>query len=272
MTQKEKADRFVALHQRGGVFLFPNPWDGGSARLLEHLGFEALATSSAACAATFGWRDQKITREQALAHIRQIVQATDLAVAADLENGFAPESAAVAETIRLAAEAGAVGGSIEDSTGDKAKPQYELSFAVERIAAAVAAARKLPFHFTLTARAESFLHPNPRLDDTIKRLVAYEQAGADVLFAPGLPDLNAVREVCAAVRQPVNFMVGIKGKSFTVAELAAAGVKRISFAASLYRAAMAGLFHAAHEIKDHGTFNYLDTMLTSAQTNEFLRE
>jgi 2-methylisocitrate lyase-like PEP mutase family enzyme len=177
----------------------------------------------------------------------------------------------VAETIQLAAEAGLVGGSIEDSTGDKTKPLFELSFAVERIAAAVSAARALPFHFTLTARAENFLH-GKGLDDTIKRLVAYEQAGADVLFAPGLPNLAAVREVCAAVRKPVNFMVGIKGKSFTVPELAAAGVKRISFAASLYRAAMSGLFNAAQEVKGSGTFNYLETNLTSAQFGEFLKE
>jgi 2-methylisocitrate lyase-like PEP mutase family enzyme len=271
MTQKEKADRFQALHQGKEVLLFPNPWDGGSARMLESLGYRALATSSAACAATLGRRDGKITRDEALAHCRQIVQATNLPVAADLENGFASEPAAVAETIRLAAAAGLVGGSIEDSTGDKAKPQYDLNHATERIAAAVSAARALPFHFTLTARAENFIRDNPNLDETIKRLVAYEQAGADVLFAPALPDLAAVREVCAAVRKPVNFMVGIKGKSFTVVELATAGVKRISFASSLYRAAMAGLLNAAREVRDSGSFNYLDTMLTTAQLNEFLQ-
>lgn len=271
-TQKEKANRFVALHQRPGVFLFPNPWDGGSARMLAHLGFEALATSSGACAGTFGKRDGKITREEALAHIRQIVQATDLPVAADLENGFASEPASVAETIRLAAEAGVVGGSIEDFSGDKVKTQYDLEFAAERIAAAVSAARALPFHFTLTARAENFIRGNPDLDDTIKRLVAYEKAGADVLFAPGLPDLTAVREICGAVRKPVNFMVAIRGKSFTVAELAAAGVKRISFASSLYRAAMTGLWNAVEEIRGKGTFNYLDSIMTTPQLNEFLKD
>ncbi|HLP78752.1 MAG TPA: isocitrate lyase/phosphoenolpyruvate mutase family protein [Candidatus Paceibacterota bacterium] len=271
MTQKEKADRFAALHERSGLFLFPNPWDAGSARMLEHSGFEALATSSAACAATLGRRDGKISRDEALAHVRQIVQATNLPVAADLENGFASGPGEVAEIIRLAADAGAVGGSIEDSTGDTATRQYDLSLAVERIAAAVSAARALPFHFTLTARAENYIRGNPNLDDTIKRLVAYEQAGADVLFAPALPDLAAVREVCTAVRKPVNFMVGVRGKSFTVAELTAAGVKRVSFAASLYRAAMTGLWNAAHEIKNSGTFNYLETSLTSAQFNEFLK-
>ena len=270
MTQKEKADRFQALHQSRDVLLFPNPWDGGSARLLENLGYRALATSSAACAATLGRRDGKITRDEALAHCRQIVQATNLPVAADLENGFAVEPTTVAETIRLAAAAGLVGGSIEDSTGDKDKPQYDLSLATDRIAAAVSAARALPFHFTLTARAENFFQGNRDLDDTIKRLVAYEQAGADVLFAPALPDLAAVREVCSAVRKPVNFMVGIKGKSFTVAEVTAIGVKRISFASSLYRAAMSGFLNAAQEISASGSFNYLDTTMTTAQLNEFL--
>jgi len=272
MTQTEKANRFRALHQRDGIFLIPKHWDPGSARTLERLGFEALATSSAAFAATLGRHDGKVTREEALAHIRQIVQATNIPVAADLENGFADEPAAVAETLRLAAEAGLAGGSIEDSTRDKTKPLYDLAHATERVAAAVAAARALPFPFTLTARAENFVRSNPSLDDTIQRLLAYERAGADVLFAPGLPDLAAVREVCSAVRKPVNFMVGVKGKSFTVAELAAAGVKRVSFAGSLYRAAMTGLLNAAREIKGAGTFNYLEQTITSAELSPFLQD
>ena len=210
MTQIEKANRFRALHQRDGIFLIPNPWDAGSARILERLGFEALATSSAAFAATLGRHDGKVTRDEVLAHIRQIVRATNIPVAADLENGFADEPAAVAETIRLAAEAGLAGGSVEDATHDKTKPLYDLGHATERVAAAVAAARALPFPFTLTARAENFGRPNPSLDDTLKRLLAYERAGADVLFAPGLPDVAAVRQVCSAVRKPVNFMVGIQ--------------------------------------------------------------
>lgn len=270
MTQAEKAVRFKTLHECGEVLLLPNPWDGGSARMLAGLGYQALATSSWACAATLGRRDGRITREEALMHCRQIVQATEVPVAADLENGFGVEPEVVAETIRLAAEAGVVGGSIEDSTGDKERPQYDLSLAVERIEAAVAAARSLPFHFTLTARAENFFAGTSDLNDTIRRLIAYEKAGADVLFAPALPDLAAVREVCAAVSKPVNFMVGIKGQSFTVAELAEAGVKRISFAASLYRAAMTGLFHAVQEIKDNGTFGYLDGSMTTPQLSGFL--
>ncbi|HEU5071015.1 MAG TPA: isocitrate lyase/phosphoenolpyruvate mutase family protein [Verrucomicrobiae bacterium] len=271
MNQNEKAARFQALHQSGEVLLFPNLWDGGSARMLEQLGFQALATSSGACAATLGRRDGKISRAEALAHCRQIVAATNLPVAADLENGFAHDPASVAETIRLAAEVGLVGGSIEDSSGDQNQPQYDLSLAVERIVAAVEAAKALPFKFTLTARAENFFRGKPDLSDTIQRLTAYERAGADVLFAPALPDLAAVRELCSAVRKPVNFMVGIKGKSFTVAELTAAGVKRISFASSLYRTAMTGLLNAAREIKTTGTFGYLENTLTTPQLNEFLR-
>ncbi|HTI73340.1 MAG TPA: isocitrate lyase/phosphoenolpyruvate mutase family protein [Candidatus Limnocylindria bacterium] len=271
MTQSAKAALFQSLHQSEGILLFPNPWDGGSARILESLGFRALATSSSACAATLGRRDGRITRDEAIAHCRLIVTATDLPVAADLENGFSSDPEQVAETIRLAAAAGLVGGSIEDYTGHRESPQYDLNHATERIAAAVAAVRSLPFPFTLTARAENFSQGTHDLDDTLRRLVAYERAGADVLFAPGLPDLAAVREVCSAVRKPVNFMVGIKGKSFTVAELAAVGVKRISFAASLYRAAISGFLAAAHEIKDTGRFNYLDTTVTTAEFNGLLR-
>jgi 2-methylisocitrate lyase-like PEP mutase family enzyme len=270
MTQKEKADRLQVLHQGDEVLLFPNPWDGGSARMLELLGYRALATSSGACAATLGRRDGKVTREETIEHCQRIVEATQLPVAADLENGFGVEPAVVMETIRLAAAAGLVGGSIEDSTGNPDKPQYELSLATERIAAAVSAARALPFHFTLTARAENFIRGSRDLNDTIKRLAAYEQAGADVLFAPALPDLAAVREVCSAVRKPVNFMVGIKGKSFTVEGLVAAGVKRISFASSLYRAAMTGFLHAAREIKESGHFRYLETTMTTPELSEFL--
>ncbi len=271
-TQTEKASRFRELHRGTGVFLIPNPWDGGSARMLAQLGFEALATSSGASAGTLGRRDGRISRDEALAHARVIAQATRLPVSADLENGFAADPSAVAETVRLAAEAGLVGCSIEDSTADRSRPQYETSYAVKRIAAAVAAARALPFPFTLTARAENFIRGSTDLGDTIKRLQAYEEAGADVLFAPGLPDLAAVREVCAAVRKPVNFMVGIKGKSFSVPELTAAGVKRISFASSLYRAAMTGLLNAAREIKDAGTFNYLAETIVTSDLNNFLQD
>lgn len=228
MNQREKAERFQKLHQRPGAFVIPNPWDGGSARLLAGLGFEALATSSGAAAGVLGRRDGQISRDEALAQVRIIVSATDLPVSADLEKGFGDAPTVVAETVRLAAQAGLVGCSIEDATGDKERPLYDFAMAVERIKAAVAAARAQPFPFTLTARAEGFLRGNPDLDEIIRRLQAFEAAGADVLFAPGLPDLESVRRVCAAVKKPVNFMVGIKGKSFSVAELQAAGVRRMA--------------------------------------------
>lgn len=259
-SQIDKAIRFKALHQAPGAFLIANAWDAGSARLLAGLGFQALATSSGASAGTLGRRDGQVTRDEALGQAHGIVMATDLPVSADLEKGFGDEPAAAAETIRLAAAAGLVGGSIEDATGDASRPLYDIGQATERVAAAVEAARGLPFPFMLTARTENYLRGNPDLDDTLRRLVAFERAGADVLFAPGLPDLAAVRAVCAAVSKPVNFMVGIKGKSFTVAELEAAGVRRISLASSLYRAAMGGLLEAAREVKEHGTFGYLDRL------------
>lgn len=270
-TQIEKANRFQVLHEDPNVFVVANAWDAGSARLLAGLGFQALATSSGASAAVLGRRDGQVSREEALTQAQAIVMATDLPVSADLEQGFADEPAAVAETIRLAAAAGLVGGSIEDATGRIEKPLYDLHFAVERVSAAAQAARALPFPFTLTARAENFLHGQPDLADTIQRLQAFEEAGADVLFAPGLPDLAAVRAVCAAVSKPVNFMVGIQGKSFSVGELAAAGVKRISLSTSLYRAAMSGLIEAAREVKETGTFGYLDRILITSELNSLMQ-
>lgn len=272
MTQADKASQFQALHRRTGAFLIPNPWDSGSARILTGLGFEALATSSAASAAVRGRRDGKLSPEEALAHARALVNATPLPVSADLENGFSHTPEGVAHTVLLAAQAGLVGCSIEDSTGDKDKPLYDIRLASERIEAATKAARSLPFRFTLTARAETFVRGRPDLDETIKRLVAYEQAGADVLFAPALPDLAAVRAVCSAVSKPVNFMVGVRGKSFTLAQLVEAVVKRVSFGASFYRAAVTGLINAAREAKDKGTFSYLDSTITSAEANKFLPE
>ncbi len=216
VTQNEKAARFRALHDGPGPFVIPNPWDIGSARILAGLGFQALATSSAASASALGRRDGGLTRDEALAHSRLIVEATDLPVSADLEKGFGDRPEVVAETIRLAAEVGLVGCTIEDATGNPDSPLYETGLAVERIAAAAEAARALPFPFILTARAHNLLYAAPSLEETIRRLQAFEKAGADVLFAPGLPDLAAVRAVCAAVSKPVNFMVGIKGKSFSV--------------------------------------------------------
>src|SRR5271167_4423994 len=272
VTQNEKAARFRALHDGDGAFIIPNPWDVGSARILAGLGFQALATSSAASASALGKRDGGLARDEALAHARLIVDATDLPVSADLEKGFGDAPEVVAETVRLAAAAGLVGCSIEDASGNPDAPIFELGQARERIAAAAAAARALPFPFTLTGRTENFLRGRPDLDDTITRLKAYEAAGADALMAPGLPDLEAVRAVCAATEKPFNFMVGIKGKSFTVAALAAAGVKRISLATSLYRAAMTGLLNAAKEVREHGTFSYIDASLATPEMNAFLRE
>jgi 2-methylisocitrate lyase-like PEP mutase family enzyme len=271
-SQHEKAARLRALHQGPGAFVIANAWDAGSARILAGLGFQALATSSGACAGTLGRRDGQVTREEALVHARAIVEATDLPVSADLEKCFADEPAAAAETVRLAAGVGLVGGSIEDATGDKARPLYDFGRAVERVAAAAKVARSLPFPFTLTARSENFLRSNTDLEDTIKRLQAFEKAGADVLMAPGLPDLESVRKVCAALTKPFNFMVGIKGKSFSVVELEAAGVRRISLATSLYRMAMSGLVEAAREVKEKGTFGYLERSLSTPEISGFMRQ
>ena len=271
MNQADKAARFRKLHEGPGAFVIPNPWDGGSARILAGLGYQALATSSGAAAGVLGRRDGQITREEALAQVRIIVAATDLPVSADLEKGFGHAPSVVAETVRLAAEAGLVGCSIEDATGNKDRPLYEFSAAVERVRAAAHAARQVGFPFTLTARSENFLRGNPDLADTIKRLQAFAEAGADVVFAPGLPDLDAVRKVCASVSRPFNFMVGIKGKSFSVAELESAGVRRISLATSLYRAAMTGLVDAAREVKDGGTFGYLERSLSTPDLGKFMQ-
>lgn len=270
LTQEEKALRFRALHEGAGTFVIPNPWDAISARLLAGLGFQALATSSAAAAAVLGRRDGKLTRDQALAQARIVVDAVDLPVSGDLEKGFGESPEIVAEIVRLAAENGLVGCTIEDSTGNPDHPLYDFTLAVERIAAAAEAARSLPFPFMLTARAHNFLYASPSLDETIRRLQAFEKAGADVLFAPGLPDLASVRTVCSSISKPFNFMVGIKGKSFSVADLAEAGVRRISLATSLYRAAVTGLVEAAREAKDAGSFGFLEKSLTTLELNEMM--
>jgi 2-methylisocitrate lyase-like PEP mutase family enzyme len=263
-TQAERAQHFRNLHA-AGTFVIANCWDGGSARILSTMGFPALATSSGASAGTLGRLDGNVSIDEAMAQARIICGATSLPVSADLEKGFGDAPAATAKAVALAAGTGLVGGSIEDATGRKDAPIFDLTLATERVAAAVEAARALPFPFTLTARAENYLHGRPDLDDTINRLQAFERAGADVLFAPGLPDLAAVRTVCASLGKPVNFMAGIRGKSFSVAELAQAGVRRISLATSLYRAAMTGLAEAAREIRDSGTFGFLDNSMSSAE-------
>ena len=271
VSQSEKATKFRKLHEGPGTFLIPNPWDGGTARMLTALGFEALATTSAGLAFSLGRRDGEglVTREEVLAHIREIVGASDLPVSADLENGFgdAPEKAA--ETILLGAAAGLVGGSIEDATGDERRPIYDPGHAVERVKAAVEAARTLPFPFTLTARAENFLHGRTDLDDTMRRLQAFAEAGADVVYAPGLPNLEAIRSVCAAVApRPVNALVGAAGRS--VAELAQAGVRRISTGSALHRAAMGGFWTAAKEMKEKGTFGFLEKAVPFAELSSFM--
>jgi 2-methylisocitrate lyase-like PEP mutase family enzyme len=259
MDQATRARQFRDLHA-SGTFVIANAWDGGSARVLGSLGFAALATSSGAAAGVLGRLDHGITLQESLANAKLICDSTDLPVSADLEKGFGDAPADAARAITRAAEIGLVGGSIEDATGVKDAPIFPLTLAAERIAAAVEAARSLPFPFTLTARAENFLNGRADLDDTIQRLQAFERAGADVLFAPGLPDLSSIKKVCEAVSKPVNFMAGIKGKSFSVAELEKAGVRRISLATSLWRAALTGVLEAAREVKEQGTFGYLDRL------------
>lgn len=256
MDIQQKTSRLRALHAGPRALLIANAWDAGSARILAGLGFEALATSSGAAAGVLGRKDMSVTRDEALAHGRLIAGAVEVPVSADLEKGFGDSPRDAAETIRLAAGVGLAGGSIEDATGDKAKPLLDLALSVERIAAAAEAAKASGF--VLTARTENFLWGKPDLDDTIRKLQAFEKAGADVLMAPGLPDLAAVKAVCASLQKPFSFMVGIKGKSWSVAELEAAGVRRISFATSLFRVAMGGLMEAATEIRERGTFDYLN--------------
>jgi len=259
--QSDKAERFRALHDR--AFVIANAWDAGSARILAGLGFQALATSSGAHAGTLGRRDGQVTRDEALEHARAIVEATELPVSADFENCFADEPPAAAETVRLAAEIGLAGCSIEDSVQSRIYP-FEL--AVERVAAAARNSQ-----LVLTARAENFVRGRADLDDTIRRLQAFEKAGADVLMAPGLPDLESVRKVCMSLSRPFNFMAGIRGKSFSVAELQAAGVRRISLATSLWRAAMSGLIEAAREVKEKGTFGYIERSLATPDLARFMR-
>jgi 2-methylisocitrate lyase-like PEP mutase family enzyme len=260
-TQAEKAAAFQALHQRAEVFVIANPWDAGTARILTGLGFPALSTTSAGLAFTLGRRDgtASVSREEALTNAKSIVEATHLPVAADLENGYGHSPETAAETIRLAAAVGLVGGSIEDATGDTAHPIYDFNHAVERIAAAVAAAQALPFPFMLVARAENYLHGRPDLDDTIRRLQAFEAAGAEVLYAPGITSVEDIRTVCAAVRKPVNVLMGIKGAPpLSVAELGALGVRRVSLGSGFSRAALTAFVHAAREVRDHGTFTFTE--------------
>jgi len=264
-TQAEKAAQFQALHQRHEVLVIGNPWDVGTARILTGLGFSALSTTSAGLAFTLGRKDgtASVSRDEALANAKSIVEATPLPVAADLENGYGQSPEAAAETIRLAAEtAGLVGGSIEDATGDPLHPIYDFHHAVERIAAAAAAAHALPFPFMLVARAENYLHGRPDLDDTIRRLQAFEAAGAEVLYAPGITSPEDIRAVCASVRKPVNVLMGLKGVPLlTVKELGALGVRRVSLGSGFSRAALTAFLNAAREVIDQGTFTFTSDAL-----------
>ena len=264
-TQTEKATAFRALHERAGCFVIPNPWEAGTARLLAGLGFEALATTSAGCAFLLGKREGTVSRDEMLANARDIARASDLPVSADLEGGFGDDPVTAAETIRLAGLAGLVGGSIEDTTGDTDKPIYEFELAVERVAAAAEAARALDFPFTFTARAENFLHGRPDLADTIRRLQAFQEAGADVLYAPGLKSREDIETLVRSLDRPVNVVMGLQGAALTVAELGEIGVKRISVGSAFSRVALAAFLRAAREVKDSGTFTFADEAIPFAE-------
>ncbi|WP_296447927.1 isocitrate lyase/PEP mutase family protein [Rhodoferax sp. UBA5149] len=266
-SQLEKALEFQACHHRDHAFIIPNPWDAGTARLLDFLGFKALATTSAGYAFSRGQPDNTIACDEMMTHLADIASATHLPVSADLVNGFGDDPFTVAQTIRHAAAAGVVGGSIEDASGEAENPIYAHALAVERIRAAAEAARALPFPFTLTARAENYLVGPPDLHDTIKRLQAYQDAGADVLFAPGLTSKDDIAAVVSSVDRPVNVIMGLSGVQFTLDELSEIGVKRVSVGGSLCRTALGAFLRAARELRDHGTFSYSDDAISSREIN-----
>jgi len=257
-TQAEKGHAFRALHARDGAFVIPNPWDVGSARILAGAGFESLATTSAGFAFSLGRRDNTIARYAMLDHVATIAAATELPVSADLENGYADKPEGVAETYALAATTGIVGASIEDSTGNPEHPLFDIDVAAVRVRAAVEAVRALPFPFTLTARAENFLVGRNDLADVIRRLQAYQDAGADVLYAPGLVARDDIATVVKSVDRPINVVMGLAGARFSLGELAALGVKRVSVGSALARAAFGALIDAANEMREHGTFAFAD--------------
>jgi 2-methylisocitrate lyase-like PEP mutase family enzyme len=271
MDQIEKAERFKALHQGPDIFVIPNPWDAGSAKILASMGFKALTTTSAGLAWNIGKPDGQVTREESLANAAQVVAAVDLPVAADLEKGFGDRPEDAAKTIRMAAEVGLVGGSIEDFTGDESRPIFDFNLAVERVAAAAEAAHSLGFPFQFVGRAENLIHGINDLDDTIRRLQAYEKAGADALFAPGLSTLEAIRTVCQSVSKPVNIVMTFKGaENVSLAELAAAGVKRVSTGGGLARATYGKLIEAAKGMLD-GSFAYIGPAATGTHLNEVMK-
>ena len=269
-SQADKAAAFRELHARLTAFIIPNPWDAGSARILEHMGFEALATTSVGYAYSIARRDHKVTRDEMIAHAAAMCSATSVPVSADLENGFGDDVDTVAETIRMAAGSGLAGCSIEDSTNRAGDPVYEFGHAVDRIRAAVSAARALSFPFTLTARAENFLHGRPDLAETIARLQAYQEAGADVLYAPGLSKIDDVATLVRSVDRPVNVLAGMQGVRFTMAELSAAGVRRVSVGGALSRVALAAMIRAGREMREHGSFTFVDEPITSREIGEML--
>ncbi len=269
VTQREKAERFRSLHERDGAFVIPNPWDTGSARLLAGLGFEALATTSSGFANSLGRLDGQVSRDEVIEHCRSLSAATDLPVSADLENCFADDPAEAAATILLAAQAGVVGGSIEDYSGDPSNPIYEFDLAVERVHAAAEAARSLGFPFTLTARAENLFYGRHDLDDTIRRLQAFEAAGADVLYAPGLTTLDEIRAVTSALKKPVNVLAPLL-KGVTIKQLADAGAKRISTGGALARAAITALLRAGREMRERGSLEWTSDLASSADVKQML--
>ncbi len=270
MTREQKYKAFKALHERDGIFIIPNPWNAGTAKILTALGFEALATTSAGYAFSIGRQDSnsQVTRDGTLANAKEIVDATHLPVSADMQDGFGPSPESCSEMIQLASAIGLAGGSIEDATGDPASPIYDFQLAVERVAAAAETAHT--HQFLLTARAENFLHGRPNLDDTIRRLQSFADVGADVLYAPGLSTLESIREVSASVSKPVNVLMGFQGATFSLEELAAVGAKRISVGGSLARAALGAFIRAAREIKDKGTFTYSTDAISHADANAFM--
>jgi 2-methylisocitrate lyase-like PEP mutase family enzyme len=266
-----KAAKFRALHSEEGAFVMPNPWDVGTARLLASLGFKALATTSAGLAFSLGRPEGRLSRNEVLAHCRSLVAATELPVSADLEKGFGDSPESAAETILAAAETGLAGCSIEDHTNRRDDPIFDFSLAVERIAAAAEAARALPRDFVLTARCENFLWGRADLDDTIRRLRAFQDAGADVLYAPGLRDLGEIRKLCASLTKPVNVVMGLPGVTFSVGQLAEAGVKRISVGSALARLAYGACLAAAQEIAARGSFNALSDAIGFAELEDRFR-
>lgn len=266
-TQAEKAEAFRALHHRDHAFIIPNPWDVGTARLLETLGFEALATTSAGFAFSIGTPDGAVGREQMLAHAAQIAAATDLPVSADLENCYADDPGGAADTVRLAAKAGLAGCSVEDVPEGRGRGPYELSLAAERVRAAAEAAHSMPFPFTLTARAENFIVGRPDLRDTIARLQSFQEVGADVLYAPGLKTREEIVAVVRSVDRPVNVIMGLQGVQLNLDELSEMGVKRISVGSALSRAALSTFYRAALEMKEHKTFTFAEDALKVRELN-----